>query len=193
MSQALRPEIDIRRLLAEQAHIEGNDAPAALDPYPIERWNPERVYDLPLVILADNTWEYRGAPLTREPTRQVFARIMSCEDGQHYLTTPVEKAKIEVADAPFQVLTFHKISEGGATFLALQPDYAPAVVLDDTHTFELRNGVPYLSLHRGLRARLSRAVFYQLIELSEVEQIEGRACAVIQSGGKAHVLGPIED
>lgn len=190
MSQDI--EIDIKRLLAEQAQQGGDDVPAVLDPYPVERWHPERVYDLPLVIHADNTWEYRGAPLTREPTRQVFARIMSCEEGQHYLTTPVEKARIEVADAPFQVLTFHKLTDKGVEFIALQPDYAPAVVLDASRTFELRDGVPYLSLHRNLRARLGRSVFYQLIELSTVEDIDGLACAVVQSGGKSHVLGPVE-
>ncbi|GAA3979057.1 DUF1285 domain-containing protein [Allohahella marinimesophila] len=187
------PDIDIKRLLAEQAQQAGDDAPAELDPYPVERWHPERVYDLPLAITAENIWQYQGSPLTREPTRQVFARIMSCEDGQHYLTTPVEKARIEVADAPFQVLTFHKLTDKGTEYLALQPDYAPAVVLDAANTFELRDGVPYLGMHRGLRARLSRAVFYQLIELSTVEDIDGRACAVIQSGGRPHVLGPVED
>lgn len=190
MSQV--PDIDIKRLLAEQAQQVGDDAPAALDPYPVERWHPERVYDLPLEISADNTWHYRGAPLTREPTRQVFGRIMSCEDGQHYLTTPVEKARIEVADAPFQILTFHRLSENGTEFLALQPDYAPAVVLDASRTFELHDGVPYLTLHRNLRARLSRSVFYQLTELSTVEDVDGRVCAVVHSGGRSHVLGPIE-
>ncbi|MDP6951921.1 MAG: DUF1285 domain-containing protein, partial [Alphaproteobacteria bacterium] len=58
--------------------------------------------DIDIRIGRDGTWFYHGSPIGRKPLVRLFASVLRREaDGDYWLVTPVERARIRVDDAPF--------------------------------------------------------------------------------------------
>src|SRR3954451_7855258 len=75
---------------------------------PVHLWNPPFCGDLDMRIAADGTWFYQGTPIGRPALVRLFSTILKCEDGRHFLVTPVEKVGIRVDDAPFLAVEMQK-------------------------------------------------------------------------------------
>ncbi len=126
-------------------------------------------------IARDGTWFHEGRPIQRPELVKLFASVLRCgPDGQHWLVTPVEKGRIDVEDAAF-VATLTTVSAQGSPEqsivlttniddrLSLGPDHALVVEMQEA-SGEPR---PYVTLERGLHARLTASAFYDLVELGE--------------------------
>ena len=154
-------------------------------------------------IARDGTWYYKGSPINRKELVCLFASVLKRDpDGSYVLETPVERGRVEVEDAPFvavemcwrhcdcgdgkpqQCLTFRTNLDEIVTANAEHP----ITVHLDPRTHEPR---PYVTIRPGLEAKISRAVFYELVALAQPERLEdGREVLGVWSEG---VFFPIDE
>jgi len=155
---------DLSRLLAEQAK---GGLP------PVERWNPPYCGDIGMAIKTDGTWFYQGSPIGRMPLVKLFSRVLRRdEDGRHYLVTPVEKVDVAVDDAPFLAVEMEVRGERAEQDLVFRTNVDDIVTCGPAHPirFEREAGSdglkPYITVRGRLEALVTRAVYYDLVELA---------------------------
>jgi hypothetical protein len=153
-------------------------------PPPVHLWNPPFCGDIDMKIAADGTWFYMKTPIGRPALVKLFASVLKHEAGKYFLMTPVEKVGIEVADAPFLAVEMRR-EDGVLNFRTNVDDW---VVCGPEHGLrfeqEATGGLkPYLHVRRDLWAKLTRALFYELVELGEERTVDGRAMFGVASGG----------
>jgi hypothetical protein len=91
---------------------------------------------------------------------------MVCENNEFFLLTPAEKVRIHVVDAPFLILNWRYENTNEGQVLVLTDNLARDFVVSQHHPVNVKQGIPYLSLHHNLEAKFSRNVFYQLAEIA---------------------------
>lgn len=137
---------------------------------PVEGWNPAHCGAIDIRILADGTWMHEGAPIRRPELVRLFASVLRREpDGSHVLVTPGEKLTIEVEDAPYVAVEMAAEGEGARRRIAFRLNTGEVVIAGQDHAITLANGRHYLHVRRGLMARISRPVFYELAEIALAE------------------------
>ena len=121
-------------------------------------------------IARDGTWFHQGSPIGRLPLVRLFSTLLRKDDEGFMLVTPVEKLSIEVEDAPFIAVSLEAEGQGQGQRLTFRTNVGDEVTAGPDHglRFDRQNEapVPYLTVRRGLEARLARPVYYQLIELA---------------------------
>jgi hypothetical protein len=142
---------------------------------PVHLWNPEHSADIGMEIRADGAWWHDGSRINRERLVKLFSRILrKDEDGQTWLVTPYEKVIVKsrmphswasgwtvwasragIRRSPF-LTNLDDITLAG-------PD-APIRVETDPETGEPS---PYVLVRGRLEAKLTRAAFYDLVEMAE--------------------------
>jgi hypothetical protein len=130
--------------------------------------------DLGMRIDRDGIWHYRGSPIGRPAMARLFAGILHrLPDGSYWLVTPAEQGRIEVEDVPFLAIELRATGEGCDQRLEFRTNLDEWVTAGPQHPLRLgRIGVqaaevPYVMVREGLEARLTRPVFYELIELAQ--------------------------
>jgi uncharacterized protein len=142
---------------------------------PVHLWQPENSTDIGMEIHADGSWWHDGDRINRERLVKLFSRILRRdEDGQTWLVTPYEKVIVHVEDAPFLAVRVDLVGEPGPdqtlAFLTNLGDItlagpdAPVTVNTDKETGEPS---PYVRVRGRLEAKLTRPVFYELVEMAE--------------------------
>src|SRR6476661_10276165 len=146
-------------------------------PPPVDLWNPPFCGDIDMRVATDGTWFYQKTPIGRLPLVKLFASVLKREGDKYFLVTPVEKVGIVVEDAPFLAVEM-QAEKGGLAFrtnvddwVAAGPGHALRFDLDAA-TGGLK---PYLHVRRGLWAKVTRALFYDLVELGEERALDGKA------------------
>nr|WP_262331959.1 DUF1285 domain-containing protein [Bosea sp. BH3] len=165
---------------------------------PVERWNPPFCGDLDMRIAADGTWFYLGTPIGRPALVRLFSSVLKREGDDYFLVTPVEKVGIRVEDAPFQAVEMQVDGEGDARSIAFrtQVDDLLSVGPDHELRFERaeKDGLkPYVHVRRGLWARLTRALTYDLLALGEVREVGGEAMFGIAAAGQFYPALPASE
>jgi hypothetical protein len=165
-------------------------------PPPVHLWNPPFCGDIDMRIAADGTWFYQKTPIGRPALVKLFASVLKREADRYFLVTPVEKVGIVVDDAPFlavelqvmeaeDVLLPRNSSEHVLRFRTNVDDFVDAGP-ENLLRFEQQpaNGglKPYLHVRRDLWAKVTRALFYDLVELGEEREVDGKAMFGICSG-----------
>ncbi|SLN56148.1 DUF1285 domain-containing protein [Pseudooctadecabacter jejudonensis] len=152
---------------------------------PVEDWNPPFCGDLDMRIARDGTWFYLGTPIGRPELVKLFSTIIRRDGDDYFLVTPVERVGITVDDAPFVAVDFDAARAGlrfvtnvGDAVVA-GPDH-PIRVVRDAQTGEPS---PYILIRRNLEALIDRKSFYRLVELGEVEKMDGDDWFGVRSGG----------
>jgi hypothetical protein len=156
---------------------------------PVHLWDPPFCGDIDMRIAADGTWFYMKTPIGRPALVKLFAGVLKCEGGKHFLVTPVEKVGIAVDDAPFVAVEMK--SEGNVLSFRTNTDDWVACGAGHALRFEPEQtgGLkPYLHVRRDLWARLTRALFYDLVERGEERTIDGRDVFGVASGGEFYVM-----
>jgi uncharacterized protein len=148
-------------------------AQASDRPPPVEIWNPPYCGDIGMAIGVDGTWFYQGSPIGRKPLVKLFSRVLRRDlDGRHFLVTPVEKVDIAVADAPFLAVEMEVAGAGTAQDLIFRTNVDDIVRCGPDHPLrfavEDRSGglKPYLHVRGRLEALVTRALYYDLVELA---------------------------
>ena len=167
---------------------------------PVETWNPDFSGDSDMVIRRDGTWFHEGAPINRARLVRLFSSILRREDDDHFLVTPVEKLAITVEDSPFIAVLMRVEGDGDGRKLIFTTNLGDEAVAGCEHPIRMRKDpetnevTPYIDIRCGLEARIARAVFYDLVELGERRQIDGKEVFGLASGddffsfGEAHEI-----
>lgn len=151
--------------------------------------------DLDMRIARDGTWFYRGSPILRLPLVKLFASVLRREaDGGYWLVTPAERGRIDVEDVPFLAVELSVAGQGPEQELTLRTNLDEIVTAGPDHPLRVETAAdgapaPYLLIRPSLEARLTRPVFYDLVELGIEEEIAGTRQYGVWSKGVFFRLG----
>jgi uncharacterized protein len=146
-------------------------------------------------IARDGTWFYRGSPIGRLPLVKLFASVLRREeDGSYWLVTPAERGRIEVEDVPFLAVALQCDGEGREQQLMFRTNLDEFVALGPDRPLRVETAAdgqpaPYILVRDGIEARLTRPVFYELVDLGVEELVEGAVVFGVWSGGAFFRLG----
>ncbi len=163
-------------------------------PDPVIRGN------LDMRIARDGTWFYHGSPIGRKPLVKLFASVLNRdEDGVFWLTTPVEKGRVEVDDAPFLAVELTVVGEGRDQVLRFRTTLDDEVTADGDHSLRVASDPatgepsPYVLVRGRLEALINRSVFYELVERGVDEIVAGEKLFGVWSAGRFFPLGSLGD
>jgi hypothetical protein len=165
-------------------------------PPPVHLWNPPFCGDLDMRIASDGTWYYMGTPIGRPALVRLFSTILKREDGKHFLVTPVEKVGIRVDDAPFLAVEMVKASDDRGRLLRFRTNVDDWVACGRDHALRFEREAetdglkPYLHVRRNLWAKVTRALFYDLVELGEERDLGGERMFGVASAGEFFAMAP---
>jgi hypothetical protein len=180
---------------------------------PVHLWNPPFCGDLDMRIAADGTWFYMGTPIGRPALVRLFSTILKREGAKHFLVTPVEKVGIQVDDAPFLAVEMQKErdaqDEGGGpeeggqqegrrgTLLRFRTNVDDWVNCDSHHRLRFEPAAdgglaPYLHVRAGLWAKVTRALYYDLVDMGEERMVDGREMFGVTSAGEFFPMADAE-
>lgn len=141
---------------------------------PLDKWHPALSGDIDIHIDRSGAWYHEGGRITRQALVNLFASILRREaDGEYYLVTPVEKWRIRVDDAPLLAVDMEIGGDSSQQKIIFRLNTDEFAVLDASHPLTgLNDGDsaeprPSIQLDRGLSARLTRALFYRLVDIAE--------------------------
>jgi len=165
---------------------------------PVERWNPPFCGDLDMRIAGDGTWFYLKTPIGRPALVKLFASVLKREGDSYFLVTPVEKCGITVDDAPFLAVEL-RIEDGAeGRVLHFRTNVDDWVACGPQHAlrFEPEAGTgglkPYLHVRRDLWAKVTRALFFDLVEIGEERDVDGKVMFGVSSMGMFFPMAPAE-
>ena len=155
---------------------------------PVDKWNPPFCGDIDMRIAADGTWHYQKTPIGRPALVKLFASVLKREGDKYFLVTPVEKVGIAVDDVPFLAVEMSLASDRAQT-LTFRTNVDDIVTAGPGHALrfetEASGGLrPYLHVRRDLWAKVTRALFYDLVELGEERECGGQRMFGVASAGE---------
>ncbi len=166
---------------------------------PVEKWHPENCGEMDMVIRNDGSWWYMGSKINRKPLVKLFSIVLKKEGDEYFLLTPVEKIKIQVEDVPFKIISLQQLTEKKYQYplIVMQNNVGELIPLNSEHPLEIKQDskgypLPYITARKNLKAKLSRAVFYEAVTLAKPSQINGIEHLVLHSGDQRFDLGVTE-
>jgi len=165
----------------------------------VHLWNPPFCGDLDMRIASDGTWFYLKTPIGRHALVKLFASVLRREGEKYFLVTPVEKVGITVDDAPFMAVEMKQEGEGAARVLTFRTNVDDWVTCGPDHALRFEpetdtGGLkPYLHVRRGLWALVTRALFYDLVELGEERDLNGTRMFGVASSGEFFTMAPAQE
>ena len=165
--------------------------------------SPMPIKDFEMRIAKDGVWYHQGTPIKRLPLVKLFASVLLKEqDDSYWLVTPVEKGMIEVEDAPFLAVEVECVTSNENEFF--KTDFSFRTNLDEFVICGPENPLrvnidpktqepnPYILVRDGLEAKITRSVFYELIDVANERIIDGKRFLGIWSKGIFFQLGQID-
>jgi hypothetical protein len=171
-------------------------AAARKGPPPVHLWNPPFCGDLDMRIASDGTWFYLKTPIGRAALVKLFASVLKREGDEYFLVTPVEKCGITVEDAPFLAVELKAEQGKQGQLLHFRTNVDDWVACGREHALRFEpepetGGLkPYLHVRRDLWAKVTRALFYDLVELGEERDIGGERMFGVASEGEFFAMAP---
>jgi hypothetical protein len=165
-------------------------------PAPVHLWDPPYCGDIDMRIAADGTWFYQGTPIGRPALVRLFASILKREAERYFLVTPVEKCGIVVEDAPFMAVEMRTGDRGASQELLFRTNVDDWVTCGPGHPLRFEpeaatGGLkPYVHVRSDLWAKVTRAVWYDLVELGEEREVDGMEMFGVASGGEFYAMAP---
>ena len=164
---------------------------------PVHLWNPPFCGDLDMRIASDGTWFYMGTPIGRPALVRLFSTILKCEDSKHFLVTPVEKVGIRVDDAPFLAVEMQQETVGRDRMLRFRTNVDDWVPCDSAHRLRCEAAAdggltPYLHVRADLWAKVTRALYYDLVDMGEERMVDGRPMFGVASSGEFFAMADAE-
>ncbi|HZV84320.1 MAG TPA: DUF1285 domain-containing protein, partial [Brevundimonas sp.] len=138
---------------------------------PVHLWNPAHCGDIDIVIQRDGVWMHEGSPIGRPELVRLFSTVLRKDADGYVLVTPGEKLSIRVEDLPFRAVSVSRRGEA----LAFSTDVGDELeagrdhpIVVDTHP-DTGQPSPSVRVRADLWARIERSVFYELVEMGQVE------------------------
>ena len=155
--------------------------------------------DFGLRIARDGTWYHDGTAIRRPALVKLFSTVLRRDEhGEFWLVTPVEKGRIVVEDAPFVAVALETAGTGREQRLSFRTNVDQIVTAGPDHPIRVDidratgEPAPYVRVRENLDALLLRPVFYQLVELAEETEIDGRAALRVWSEGVSFPIGYLD-
>jgi hypothetical protein len=165
---------------------------------PVHLWNPPYCGDIDMRIAGDGTWFYQKTPIGRAALVKLFASVLKREGDKYFLVTPVEKCGIAVDDAPFLAVELEVEGEGDGRRLYFRTNVDDWVACGPDHALRFEpepetGGLkPYLHVRRDMWAKVTRALFYDLVDLGEEREVAGERMFGVASAGEFFVMAPAD-
>jgi uncharacterized protein len=165
---------------------------------PVELWDPPFCGNLDMRIAADGTWYYLKTPIGRPALVKLFASVLKREGDDYFLVTPVEKCGLRVEDAPFVAVELKVADRDAGRVLNFRTNVDEWIACGSEHElrFDPEPGTgglkPYLHVRRGLWAKVTRALFFDLVALGEEQVIAGSAMFGVTSMGVFFPMAPAD-
>ena len=160
---------------------------------------PRDLGEIGMRIDRDGNWFYLGSPITRWSLARLFASVLRREaDGAYWLVTPAERARILVEDSPFLAVELDVAGAGQTQVLSFRTNMDEIVAADEAHPLRVATDPstaaprPYILVRDGLEARLTRPVFYQLVDLGREERVGGATRFGVWSKNEFFPLGELD-
>lgn len=158
-------------------------------PPPVHLWDPPFCGDIDMRIAADGTWFYQGSPIGRASLVKLFASVLKREGEQYFLVTPVEKVGVTVVEVPFLAVELRVEQGEHGDVLNFRTNVDDWVACGAGHGLRFEPEVatgglkPFLHVRRDLWAKVTRALFYDLVERGEEREADGRQMFGVVSAG----------
>jgi len=156
--------------------------------------------DLGLFIDRDGTWHYQGSPIGRKEMVCLFASVLNrADDGSYWMVTPTEVGRVEVADVPFVAVEMFVMCYETGPCISFRTNCDEMVTLDEEHDLRIEHEAetgspaPYVTVRDGLDARLSRSVYYELVERGVEDVSDGKRHFGVWSRNRFFSLGTLDD
>jgi len=178
--------------------ITGALAEASKRAPPVELWDPPFCGNLDMRIAADGTWYYLKTPIGRPALVKLFASVLKREGDNYFLVTPVEKCGIQVDDAPFVAVELKVEERALGQVLNFRTNVDEWIECGPDHQlrFDPEPGTgglkPYLHIRRGLWAKVTRPLFFDLVDLGEERKISGTALFGVSSMSAFFPMAPAD-
>lgn len=159
---------------------------------PVHLWNPAHCGAIDIVIRKDGLWFHEGTPIGREALVRLFSTVLRKDPEGFVLVTPAEKLAITVEDAPFIAVRVDRIDD----VLRFTTNVGDEVEAGSDHPIRVETDRasgeprPYVHVRGGLRALISRPVFYELVEMTEPRDLGGGLVMAVASRGAWFEIGP---
>jgi hypothetical protein len=124
--------------------------------------------------------------------------VLKREGDKYFLVTPVEKCGIVVEDAPFLAVELEVAQGERGQVLHFRTNVDDWVACGGDHALRFEpepetGGLkPYLHVRRELWAKVTRALFYDLVELGEERDIAGQRMFGVASAGEFFAMAPAD-
>lgn len=137
---------------------------------PIHLWNPPLSGNIDIRIDVNGDWFHESSKITRDKLVFLFASILRFEPEHGYvLVTPVEKWIIQVDDAPFLAIAMTVRDTEGVEEIWFATNIGEEICVSEVTPLvnegDADHPRPYVYLSRGLKARITQSVYYQLANL----------------------------
>jgi len=153
--------------------------------------------DIDMRIDRNGAWFHHGSPIGRKELVKLFASVLRRDDdGDYWLITPAEMARIEVEDAPFMAVKLTTSGDGADQILSLRTNVDATVTVDSDHPIRVDmdpdtgEPSPYVVLDDAVEAKISRAVYYELVSMG-VENNHNSDLLGVWSSGIFFSLGSL--
>jgi hypothetical protein len=123
--------------------------------------------------------------------------VLKREDGKYFLVTPVEKVGIRVDDAPFLAVEMTKEATEHGTRLRFRTNVDDWVACDAEHQLRFEPSAeggltPYLHVRADLWAKVTRTLYYDLVDIAEERMVDGRVMFGVASGDAFFAMADAE-
>lgn len=160
---------------------------------------PDYCGDLGISIDRQGRWFYHGSPINRKEMVCLFASVLHrAGDGSYLLITPGEMGHIQVEDVPFMAVEMFSCGSGREKVISFRTNMDEIVTVDADHPLRIaesdgaREPSPYVTVRKGLEARLTRSVYYELVSQGWEEELGGEKVYGLWSSGIFFPLGRLE-
>jgi len=139
-----------------------------------------------------------GTPIGRPAMVRLFSTIIRRDGDDYFLVTPVEKVGITVDDAPFVAVSLQVSGQGEEQVLRFVSNVGDEVEAGAEHPLRVeldaqtQEPSPYVHIRANLEALIHRNLFYQLVELAQPREVDGRPWLGVWSSGVFFPIGPLE-
>ena len=156
--------------------------------------------DLKIRIDRNGAWFYHGSPIGRKELVQLFSSVLQRDgENRYWLVTPAEKGRIIVEDAPFMAVELFARGRGKEQCLEFRTNIDEFVQANSYHPLKIKEDIetrepsPYILVRENLEAKLTRPVFYQLVDLGVEERIGSANIFGVWSNDEFFKIGRLEE
>lgn len=152
----------------------------------VSQWHPAHSGSIDIRIDSEGHWFHEGSLITRTGLVKLFASILTVENNQYFIKTPVEKMAIQVSQAPFVIVCAECAQ--GRWFLTNNLDQVEELTPESDLNFT-KLDYPFVRWQKHLTARINQNVMYELLmHASESGSIKDGVC-YLKSGTSQIAVG----